>query len=743
MTTRQFPFAAYLVTACALVVSWALNLAAQSPPTRGQKTDASDSTSPADLPDKLEPATPRTEAEDDKLTAATHYSQSRLLQQRGEHLLALRHLQRAWRYDPETDFLLAEIVPLAFEAKQSDAAARYAVLAAERDPKDPLLTRRLAIYLTEKKDYARALRMYEKSLVKDAQLKDGMPEDVGAATLYAELGRLYYLAEQYDKSAQAFLAVRRAIEDKASPLDENGKETLLGEPATTYTLWGESFLEAGEFDAAKHAFEQANAKKEDRPLLALRLARVAAAQKQTGVALERLEEHFAAKTTEQGSEPYQLLAKLLAEQNREPAVAQQKLIAKLRELHAAQPDNQPVGLALANALWTVGNLAEAVPLLTKALAKQPDSDGYQKLIEHHWRQKEFRDLLAAAGQLAERTGSLDALGDLLPRLQKDQVAMLACRKIAEEQAAVTDPKPAHAPILAAAVLLRGAGQVKEAEALFRSVLALDPPKKLELRPQWALGLFFDDQHEPAATMFRQVLAQQPPPANPAAIRYYLAGALEMSGRTDDALGEIDLAVQAQPGNPRFESRRGWVLYHAKRWNEAREEYERFLAKYGSRQQPELRDLLRSSKLALSNVALELDDFPRAVEWLEQVLDEYPEDAGALNDLGYLWADRNQRLQRALRMTQQAVEQEPKNKAYRDSLGWAFHRLGRYDEAARELAIAVEDDDPHGVLLDHYADVLAKQGKAAEARAYWQRAVEAFQKEGDTEKAKHVREKLGS
>jgi tetratricopeptide (TPR) repeat protein len=731
---------------------------------------ATDSAAPAELPEVLVPAKSRSEAEEDQLQAATHYAHSRLLSEQGQKALALRHLQRAWRYDQAADALLAEIVPLAFAAKQNDAAARYAVLAAERNPKDPLLVRRLAIYLTDKKDYARALRMYEKSLVKDPQLKDGKLEDLGAATLYAELGRLYFLTEQYEKSAAAFQAVRHALDDKDSPLDASAKESLLSDAATTYVLWGESFLEAKQFDDARQAFERANTEKEDRSLLAYRLARVAAAEKKWDEALARLDEYFAAKTDDSGDAPYQLLAKIYAQQLPDPTAAQQKWIARLRELHQAQPDNRPLSLSLANALWTVGNLPEAVPLLTKTLAATPNSDGYQKLIEHHWQQKEFRELLAAAGQLVAQTGSLDALDDVRTRLQQDEAALLALRKLAEEQLAEKtaekpiatdnpqpaekpgeklnekpDPKPNakpnHHPILAAAMLLRGAGKLAEAEKLFRAVLALNPPNGTDLRTQWALGLFLEEQNEAAAVMFREVLEQKPAPPNPAAIRYYLAGCLEMLGKTDEALQVIDEAAAAQPANPRFENRRGWILYHAQRWADARDAYAEFLNKHQARQQPEVRDMLRSSKLALSNLELELGNFPQAVEWLEQVLDEYPEDAGALNDLGYLWADRGVHLERALRMTQQAVEQEPKNKAYRDSLGWALYRLGRYDEAARELAIAIEGEEPDGVLLEHYGDVLDKQGKPADARTQWQRAAEAFEKEKELDKLQRVRDKL--
>jgi tetratricopeptide (TPR) repeat protein len=775
-TLRGFVLAAVgfgaLALGVALVPPWGMGqepkrTELQEAEPKGTKPNsATDSSVPAELPDVLVPAKSRSEAEEDQLQAATHYAHSRLLSEQGQKTLALRHLQRAWRYDQASDELLAEIVPLAFAAKQNDAAARYAVLAAERNPKDALLVRRLAIYLTDKKDYARALRMYEKSLVKDPQLKDGKLEDLGAATLYAELGRLYFLTEQYEKSAAAFQAVSRALHDKDSPLDASAKESLLSDAATTYVLWGESFLEAKQFEDARQAFERANKEKQDRSLLAYRLARVAAAEKKWDEALARLDEYFAAKTDDSGDAPYQLLAKIYAQQLPDPVAAQQKWIARLRELHQAQPDNRPLALSLANALWTVGNLTEAVPLLTKTLAATPNSEGYQKLIEHHWQQKEFRELLAAAGQLVAQTGSLDALDDVRTRLQQDEAALLALRKLAEEQFAerpaekpkATDKlqpeeepeekldkrlndKPNHHPILAAAVLLRGAGKLAEAEKLFRAVLALQPPNETDLRTQWALGLFLEEQNEAAAAMFREVLAQKPAPANPAAIRYYLAGCLEMLGKTDEALQVIDEAAAAQPANPRFENRRGWILYHAQRWADARDAYAEFLNKHQARQQPEVRDMLRSSKLALSNLELELGNFPQAVEWLEQVLDEYPEDAGALNDLGYLWADRGVHLERALRMTQQAVEQEPKNKAYRDSLGWALYRLGRYDEAARELAIAIEGEEPDGVLLEHYGDVLDKQGKPADAHAQWQRAAEAFEKEKELDKLQRVREKL--
>jgi Flp pilus assembly protein TadD len=143
---------------------------------------------------------------------------------------------------------------------------------------------------------------------------------------------------------------------------------------------------------------------------------------------------------------------------------------------------------------------------------------------------------------------------------------------------------------------------------------------------------------------------------------------------------------------------------------------------------------------LSNLYVMKHDMPQAVELLEQVLDEYPDDAGANNDLGYLWADENQHLHRSERMIQLAVDAEPDNFAYRDSLGWVLHRMGRDDEALVQLKKAVEPEKPEGEVLDHLGEVEAALGHKDEAQAVWKQSAEAFQKAGEAEKMKAVQKK---
>jgi Tfp pilus assembly protein PilF len=145
-------------------------------------------------------------------------------------------------------------------------------------------------------------------------------------------------------------------------------------------------------------------------------------------------------------------------------------------------------------------------------------------------------------------------------------------------------------------------------------------------------------------------------------------------------------------------------------------------------------------MILSNLCLEEHRIPEAAEWLEQVLDEFPEDPGALNDLGYLWADENMHLQRARRMIEQAVAAEPDNGAFRDSLGWVLFRQAEYERAAAELEKAAEIE-PDPVVLDHLGDACAKLKQNDKAAAAWRRSYEQFKRAGKEEEAVKIRKKL--
>ena len=181
---------------------------------------------------------------------------------------------------------------------------------------------------------------------------------------------------------------------------------------------------------------------------------------------------------------------------------------------------------------------------------------------------------------------------------------------------------------------------------------------------------------------------------------------------------------------------------AKRYDEARRAYEELFSRFGNEQEsPETLAALREARLSLSALCVFQGRLDEAEEWLQQVLDEYPDDVEGDNDLGFLWADENKHLQRARKMIEAAVAADPENRAYRDSLGWVFYRLGRFSEAVAELEKAVDAKQPDGTILDHLGDAYEKLGRHAQAVAAWGRAKEALEKDKEPEKAKKVGEKI--
>lgn len=119
---------------------------------------------------------------------------------------------------------------------------------------------------------------------------------------------------------------------------------------------------------------------------------------------------------------------------------------------------------------------------------------------------------------------------------------------------------------------------------------------------------------------------------------------------------------------------------------------------------------------------------QAIATFKQLLGLNPNDAYALNYLGYLYADRAIHLDEAVELLQRAVALEPENSAFFDSLGWAYFRLGRLDEAKEHLDQALAkmetyQGEEQAVIFDHAGDVAQALGRHGEARQHWLRALE--------------------
>ena len=117
------------------------------------------------------------------------------------------------------------------------------------------------------------------------------------------------------------------------------------------------------------------------------------------------------------------------------------------------------------------------------------------------------------------------------------------------------------------------------------------------------------------------------------------------------------------------------------------------------------------------------NYEEAQKYFEKCLQMSPDFAEALNYLGYMWADRGVKLDKAREMIEKAVKLDPKNPAYLDSLGWILYRLNKPDEALAQVQKAVElSEEPDPTLYDHLGDIYAALKQTDKAREAWKKSL---------------------
>ena len=117
----------------------------------------------------------------------------------------------------------------------------------------------------------------------------------------------------------------------------------------------------------------------------------------------------------------------------------------------------------------------------------------------------------------------------------------------------------------------------------------------------------------------------------------------------------------------------------------------------------------------------LKEWPKAEPNFRKALELYPDQPQVLNYLGYSWVDMNMNLEEGLDLIRRAVSRRPNDGYIVDSLGWAYYRLGRFEEAVTELerAVQLKPDDP--ILNDHLGDAYWRVGRRLEATFQWAHA----------------------
>jgi tetratricopeptide (TPR) repeat protein len=107
--------------------------------------------------------------------------------------------------------------------------------------------------------------------------------------------------------------------------------------------------------------------------------------------------------------------------------------------------------------------------------------------------------------------------------------------------------------------------------------------------------------------------------------------------------------------------------------------------------------------------------------MRKALELQPEQPHVLNYLGYSWIDQGINLDEGMKMIKRAVEQRPDDGYIVDSLGWAYYRIGNYEDAVKNLerAIDLKPEDP--TINDHLGDAYWRIGRTLEAKFQWAHA----------------------
>jgi len=107
--------------------------------------------------------------------------------------------------------------------------------------------------------------------------------------------------------------------------------------------------------------------------------------------------------------------------------------------------------------------------------------------------------------------------------------------------------------------------------------------------------------------------------------------------------------------------------------------------------------------------------------MRKALELQPEQPHVLNYLGYSWIDQGINLDEGMKMIRRAVDQRPDDGYIVDSLGWAFYRIGNFEDAVKNLerAIDLKPEDP--TINDHLGDAYWRVGRTLEAKFQWAHA----------------------
>ena len=194
----------------------------------------------------------------------------------------------------------------------------------------------------------------------------------------------------------------------------------------------------------------------------------------------------------------------------------------------------------------------------------------------------------------------------------------------------------------------------------------------------------------------------------------LGEVLAKQGRTDEALRQYQTAVRLNPNDAGGHKTLGIALGMKGQMDEAIRQFQTAI-----RLRPDYAE-------AHYNLGFAFEQRGRtneAISQYQQVLRLKPDYPDACNNLGYLWTQQGQNLDQARALIEKAVQVQPQNAGFLDSLGWVLFKLNRPREALGYCLQAVETSGrPDAGIYDHLGDIYAALNEREKAAGVWRQSL---------------------
>jgi tetratricopeptide (TPR) repeat protein len=205
------------------------------------------------------------------------------------------------------------------------------------------------------------------------------------------------------------------------------------------------------------------------------------------------------------------------------------------------------------------------------------------------------------------------------------------------------------------------------------------------------------------------------------LRLVLDSQLADQGQPDQALADVRSMLKGTPADREIYIALAQMYSRLKRWPDAEQAIEKATQLSKKADDKEYALFLHGS------IYERQKKYDQAEQLFRQVLAIDSQNAMTLNYLGYMMADHGSHVEEALGYIKRAVQLDPANGAYLDSLGWAYFKMGNYDMAEEQLRKASQHMASDPTVQEHLGDLYQKTGHLKQAAAHWERALEEWAK----------------